>query len=87
EVREFIDDNYVLGQDKALAGDDSLTQTGIIDSMGIMELVAFLDERYGVRVPDADLLPQNLDSIDNIVRYVKARLAAQGAGYDDRAVA
>jgi acyl carrier protein len=73
DVREFISENYILdGQD--LAADASLTSHGVLDSMGILELIMFIEERFSVKVPDEDTLPENLDSVERIVRYVEGRL-------------
>ena len=72
DVRAFISDNFILDGDD-LAGDASLTQQGVLDSMGVLELIMFVEERFGVKVPDEDTLPENLDSVDRIVRYVRSR--------------
>ena len=77
-VRGFITENFILdGQE--IASDVSLTQQGVLDSMGVLELIMFIEERFGVKVPDEDTLPENLDSIAHIVRYVQGRLN-QGRG-------
>ena len=60
--------------DFVLRDDTPLLQGGVLDSMGIMELVAFLEEELGVRVPDADLTEENLGSLDGIVRFVSRGL-------------
>lgn len=74
DVRGFIAENFILDGD-VLAGDASLTQQGVLDSMGVLELIMFLEQRFGVKVPDEDTLPENLDSVERIVRYVQGRLA------------
>lgn len=80
DLRQFIADNFILDdQAGELAGDASLTQAGVLDSMGVLELIMFIEERFGIKVPDEDTLPENLDSIDRIVRYLGGRLAATGA--------
>jgi acyl carrier protein len=80
DVRAFIRENFIVdGGSGDLRGDASLTRHGVLDSMGVLELIMFLEQRYGVAVPDEDALPENLDSVDAIVRYVEARLAAGGA--------
>ena len=81
EVREFISENFILDADE-LADDASLTQSGVLDSMGVLELIMFLEEKFGLQVPDEEALPENLDSIDRIVRYVSGRLAVgEGSGH------
>ncbi len=76
-IRKFIDDNLLLGQeDRPLAGSESLLEAGIIDSTGVLELVAFLEESYGIQVIDDEMVPENLDSLDNLTRYVSKKRAA-----------
>ena len=75
-IRKFIVDNLLLGQeDRLLAGSESLLEAGIIDSTGVLELVAFLEESYGIEVSDDEMVPDNLDSLDNLVRYVSKKRA------------
>ena len=77
EIRAFLAENFLLGDDVArLSGSASLIDAGIIDSSGVLELVGFLEDAFGIRIPDEELLPENLDSIDNIVRFVGAKCAA-----------
>ncbi len=68
-LRSFIADNFFT-DDAALAGDVSLTRSGIIDSTGVLEIILFLEESFHVKVPDAEATPENLDTLDNLVRYV-----------------
>lgn len=81
EVREFIGENFITDQDvRRLPGDASLTRSGILDSMGVLELVMFLEERFGITVPDEDTVPENLDTIDNIVAYLRRNPAVVDQG-------
>lgn len=76
-IREFIVGNFLFGDAGRLGGDGvSLLDNGIMDSLGVMELVAFLESSLGLAVPDMDLVPQNLDSVDNLVSYVERRRSA-----------
>ena len=71
KVREFIVDNFLFGQeDDQLANDSSLLQAGVIDSTGVLELVVFLEESYGIDIEDEELTPENLDSIVNLARFI-----------------
>ena len=67
---EFTDD------DKALSDQDSLIRKGIVDSTGMLELVTFLQERFGIRVADEEMIPANLETIDAISAFVARKLAA-----------
>jgi acyl carrier protein len=79
-VRRFIADNFLFREDRASVADtESLLEAGLIDSTGILELVAFLEKDFGIRVDDADIVPDNLDSIPRIVGYVEAKLTAAAA--------
>ena len=75
DIREFIAENYILDAD-ALASDASLTQNGVLDSMGVLELIMFIEQRFAITVPDDQALPENLDSVERIARFVRARLDA-----------
>ena len=70
ELRAFIVDNYLFGQALEFSDEDSFTETGIIDSTGVLELVAFLEERYGIVIEDGELLPDNLDSIARLAEFL-----------------
>jgi acyl carrier protein len=75
ELRQFIVDNFLFGRaDEALAGNDSLLERGIIDSTGVLELVGFLEQKYGITIQDEELVPENLDSIDRLVRFVSRKV-------------
>jgi len=75
ELRRFVTDNFMFGKvGNGFADDDSFLERGIIDSTGVMELVAFLEEKYGIRLHDQDLIPDNLDSINGLARFIESRL-------------
>jgi acyl carrier protein len=74
DVREFISENFILDEEE-LNGDASLTRQGVLDSMGVLELIMFVEERFELKVPDEDTLPENFDSVDRIVAYLNDRLA------------
>lgn len=79
DVREFIAENFILDEDAdEIDRDESLTQNGVLDSMGVLELIMFIEERFGVEVPDEDTLPENLDSVGRISDYVRGRLDEAG---------
>ncbi|AXE38698.1 D-alanine--poly(phosphoribitol) ligase subunit 2 [Acidipropionibacterium virtanenii] len=70
-VREFVLDSLLLGDaDRMPADDDSLLESGVIDSTGILELIEFLEEAFGVHVADDETVPGNLDGINRVVAYV-----------------
>ncbi len=83
-VREFIVDNFLFGQeDDQLANDTSLLQAGVIDSTGVLELVVFLEESYTIKVEDDELVPENLDSIVNLARFIQTKTASAAVAGGD----
>lgn len=74
-MRQFIIENFLFEEDENLKEDTSFLENGIIDSTGILELVAFLEETYEITVEDEELIPENLDSIANVVNYLKQKKA------------
>jgi acyl carrier protein len=82
QIRAFIVENFLFGDEDYALGDDlSLVENDIVDSTGILEMVSFLEEHFGISVADADIVPANLDSIARIAAFVMQKQAvAQAAG-------
>jgi acyl carrier protein len=75
-IREFIQKNFLKeGRHKNIDDAISFIDSGIIDSVGVLELVAFLEATFRFRVEDEELVPENLDSIEKLVTYVDSKLA------------
>jgi acyl carrier protein len=73
-IREFVLNNFLKGdRSRKLVDDTSFIEEGIIDSIGVLELVAFLEETFGFRVEDEELIPENLNSIVRLVTYVESK--------------
>jgi acyl carrier protein len=71
KLREFIVETFLFGEGgDELADDDSLLERGIIDSTGVLEVTAFLEEDFGVKVSDDELVPDNFDSISKLAAFV-----------------
>lgn len=71
-VRHYILENLLFSDDDSeLPNDASLLDRGIIDSTGVLEVVMFLEEAFGIRVKASEMLPENFDSVNNIVRFVE----------------
>jgi acyl carrier protein len=80
EIKDFVVSNFLYGQDgQSLTSEQSFLENGIIDSTGVLELVAFLEQRFGIAVADRELMPENLDSVQNASAFVTRKLSAQGA--------
>ena len=71
--QELVPDPALL----PLANDESLLDSGILDSLNLLRLVLFLEERFGITMGDADLLPENFASVNTICAYLRAREPAQ----------
>lgn len=76
QVRDFIVSNFLYGQERTLHDTDSFLGEGIVDSTGVLQLVAFLEETYGISVADEDLTPDNLDSIKRVSDYISRKTSA-----------
>lgn len=75
-VQKYILDNFMIGRDPAeLTDTGSLLELGIIDSTGVLELVGFLEESFGFQVDDNELIPDNLDSIEKLEKYIERKRA------------
>jgi acyl carrier protein len=74
QVRKLIIDHFLFGEDDtAFTNDDSFLDRGFIDSTGVLELVALLEQEYGIKIQDHELVPDNLDSVNNLVRFISHR--------------
>ncbi len=77
KLRHFILGNYLFSEDEsALNDDDSFLDGGILDSMGILELIEYLDEGLGIKVEGDELVPDNLDSINSLLKFIRSKLQA-----------
>ena len=74
QIRTFIVENFLFGDSTQLQEDTSFLDSGIVDSTGILELVTFLEEKYNISIEDDELIPENLDSLTNIVRFLDHKL-------------
>jgi acyl carrier protein len=72
QIRRFISDTFFVDN---FAVDASFLKNGIIDSTGVLELVAFLEETFAIKVEDTDLVPENLDSIAQVIAFVQRKQA------------
>ena len=81
KLRKIVTETFLVGGDGGeLGGNDSFIETGIIDSTGILQLVEFVEQVFGFKVEDEDLIPENLDSINRLVAFVERKklLSAMG---------
>ena len=80
DVREFLAQNFPLADESTdLGGNDSLIEAGVIDSTGVLELIEYLESNYDIQIADEEVLPDNLDSIERISRFVTSKLDGQNS--------
>ena len=79
EIREFVVSNFLFGEDKGLTDDASFLEQGIIDSTGVLEFVAHLEQHYQIKVENKELIPDNLDSINAAAAFVERKRASDPA--------
>lgn len=75
-VKDFIVDNFLFGEEGDLDENTSFFDADIIDSTGILELVAFLEETYDIKIEDEEMLPENFNTLTNISIYLKKKVEA-----------
>ena len=76
QVHGFLVENFLFGDPEPLKDDNmSLLDNGIMDSVGVMELVAFLEQDLELTIEDSELIPENLDSINNLIAFVQRKQA------------
>ena len=76
KVRAFVVSNFYVAVATALSDEASLLDQGVIDSTGVLEVVGFLEQEFGVQVADDEMVPDNLDSISRITAYVERKSKA-----------
>jgi acyl carrier protein len=77
-IRAFIVDNFLFGEDYGLKDDSSFLDQGFLDSTGIMQLVAYIEETFAVKVEDEELVPENLDSITKVASFLARKAGRTG---------
>ena len=73
DIRNFVVETFLFGQDAGLTNETSFLEQGIVDSTGVLELVAHLERTYSIKVKDEELIPDNLDSIDSIANFLATK--------------
>ena len=79
EVRDFVISNFLFADGGSLRDDTSFLDSGIIDSTGMLEMIMFLENTCGVKIEPEEMVPENLDSINRVVQFVKRKLASAPA--------
>jgi len=73
KIKSFILENFLFGNDEGLTDETSFLEEGIIDSTGVLELVTYIEEEFNIKIEDDELIPENLDSIDNVTAFLQRK--------------
>jgi acyl carrier protein len=77
-VRAFIIDNFLFGDAGELENETSFLDNGVIDSTGMLELITYLEEYFNIRIEDEEMLPENMDSLNNVTAFLERKKGLQG---------
>ena len=78
QIRAYVAENLLFSDNGiGLSDDESFLDAGIVDSMGVLELVTFVEERFSIEVPDEEIVPDNFDSVDKLAAFINRRQAAK----------
>ena len=78
-IRDYVTTELLYDRDASTLGDeDSLLGPGLLDSVGILRLVAWLEEEFGIRIPDEDVVPDHVESVRRLADLVRRRQEATG---------
>lgn len=76
QIRKFILEAFLFGDESETFSDsDSFMTRGIVDSTGILELISFVEEKLEITIEDEEMIPSNLDSVNNLVQYIGRKMA------------
>ena len=74
-IKNFLIENFIFDENPdQLKNDQSFLESGIIDSTGMLELVSFIEEHYDIKMEDEELIPDNLDSVNNVFKFINKKL-------------
>ena len=73
KVKTFIRESFLFDSTAQIEDGDSLLEKGIIDSTGVLELILYLEEEFGIKIEDEEIIPENLDSVANIETLLRGK--------------
>ena len=79
EVRDFVVSNFLFGDSALLQDNTSFLDSGIVDSTGILELIMFLEQKFNIKVQPDEMVPDNLDSLEKVSRFLTRKTASQAS--------
>ncbi|MCP4357205.1 MAG: acyl carrier protein [Chloroflexi bacterium] len=74
QIKQYVAENFLFSRNGSfsLADNESFLEAGVVDSLGVMELVFFVEETYNLQIPDDKIVPENFDSVDNLASYIES---------------
>lgn len=78
-IRDYIVENILFGDGQMLEDDTPFQDGGILDSTGMLEIITFVEERFGIEIDDSEVVPENLGTLQQISRFVGQKMGLQGA--------
>lgn len=79
EIRRYIVEDILFDDGEKLKIDTSFQEHGIIDSLGFVELIGFVEKKFGIQIKDDELIPENFDSLQKITQFVESKLNEKSA--------
>ena len=73
KIKTFIRDSFLFDNTAEICDNESLLEKGVIDSTGVLELILYLEEEFGIKIEDEEIIPENLDSVSNIIALLKSK--------------
>ena len=74
KIRGYVLENFLFTDDQsALSNNDSFLEKGLVDSTGIFEIIAFIEDDFNIAIEDEEMVPENLDSVDNIIAFINKK--------------
>jgi acyl carrier protein len=74
KLTDFISEVFLTGnRNTSITPQTSLLETRVVDSLGILEIIEFMEQEFGITVEESDMIPENLDSIDKMTRFIKVK--------------
>ncbi|MFQ5559900.1 MAG: phosphopantetheine-binding protein [Nitrospinota bacterium] len=74
EIKTFLREKKFIKEEEEIGSEDSLLEQGVIDSVGIQEIVSFMEKKYSISVDEDDLMPDNFDTLNDMERYIQEKL-------------
>lgn len=79
KVHDYVAQNFIFDAHTMLGDDQSLLGSGVIDSTGILELIAFVEGEFGIHFEDAELVADNFDSVNKVAASIVRKITTDGA--------